>query len=85
MKRKKLVLTETFMMISNWNKPFGLHGLYKNSQVSWDGLQACFFQSKISNSNCTGDCMVTWNFCCYLIATSRRKHLNNLLQAYCQY
>ena len=23
-------LTKTFMMISNWIKPFGLHGLYKN-------------------------------------------------------
>ena len=22
-------LTETFMMISNWIKPFNLHGLYK--------------------------------------------------------
>ena len=27
MKHKEL--TETFMMISNWNKPFGIHDLYK--------------------------------------------------------
>ena len=27
MNRKEL--TKTFMMISNWKKPFGLHGLYK--------------------------------------------------------
>ena len=25
-------LTKTFLMISNWKKPFGLHGLYKNDQ-----------------------------------------------------
>ena len=28
MKKKKLI--KTFMMISNWKKHFGLHGLYKN-------------------------------------------------------
>ena len=28
MKQKEL--TKTFMMISNWKKAFGLHGLYKN-------------------------------------------------------
>ena len=27
---KRNELTETFMMISNWKKPFGLHDLYKN-------------------------------------------------------
>ena len=25
--------TKTFMMISNWKEPFGLHGLYKNMSV----------------------------------------------------
>ena len=25
-------LTKTFVMISNWEKPFGLHGLYKMIQ-----------------------------------------------------
>ena len=25
-------LTKTFMMISNWNKPFGPHGFKKNIQ-----------------------------------------------------
>ena len=29
MKRKKLTKTVTFMMIPNWKKPSGLHGLYK--------------------------------------------------------
>ena len=28
MKRKEL--TKTFMMTSNWKKPFDLHGLYKH-------------------------------------------------------
>ena len=31
MKRKEL--TKTLMMISNWIKPFGLHGLYKKFSV----------------------------------------------------
>ena len=30
MSRKEL--TKTFIMITNWIKPFGLHGLYKNIQ-----------------------------------------------------
>ena len=31
MKQKEL--TKTFMMISNWKNPFGLHGLYKHFRV----------------------------------------------------
>ena len=35
-------LTKTFMMISNWKKPFGLHSLYKKyfSAVGVDPLTA---------------------------------------------
>ena len=28
----RIELTKTFMMISIWEKPFGLHGLYKKIQ-----------------------------------------------------
>ena len=37
-------LTKTFMMISNWKKSFGLHGLNKNS--AFEGLidfYTCFY------------------------------------------
>ena len=33
MKQKEL--TKTSMMISNWEKPFGLHGLYKSIPAFW--------------------------------------------------
>ena len=32
-------LTKSCMMISNWKKPFGLHGLYKDIAALW-GLRA---------------------------------------------
>ena len=32
-------LTKTFMIISNWNKPFGLHELYKINSA-FEGLKA---------------------------------------------
>ena len=31
MNKKELI--KTFIMISNWNKPFGLHGFYKNKSA----------------------------------------------------
>ena len=31
-------LTKTFMMISNWKNPFGLHGLFQRTRVDDPGL-----------------------------------------------
>ena len=36
-------LSETFMLISNWIKPSGLHGLYTKYSALW-GLRATFAQ-----------------------------------------
>ena len=41
---KREELTKTFMMIYNWKKPFGLHGLFKNISAlkgSNDSWRAC--------------------------------------------
>ena len=35
-------LTKTFMMISNWKKPFGLHGFYKNNSALIYGAGAVY-------------------------------------------
>ena len=45
-------LTKTFMMISNWTKPFGLHGIYKTISALWKKLPQlyCLLNAKIRKS-----------------------------------
>ena len=66
MKREEL--TKTFMMISNWKKPFALHGLYKNISAL-QGLRLSFNQREIycnitvNNSNCLlQSLLITWKW-----------------------
>ena len=40
-------LTKTFMMISNWKNPFGLHDLYKINSALWGLKQEAVWQQDI--------------------------------------
>ena len=48
---KQKVLSKTFMMISNWKKPFGLHGLYEDMSALYE-LKLSWLVRLCDSSSC---------------------------------